>query len=114
MEGAELLPDLAVALAAMHGDDAADGQVAEGGRDLDFLARGGTGGLAIRRAEAFVDVARKGFHRRRVFLLARLADDDEGRKSERIHADDRVETLPLLPTLVTPSWHDPATGTVRL
>lgn len=31
-----------------------------------------------------------------------------------VHADGRSEALPLRPALVAPSWHDPATGTVRL
>ncbi|CAO4147356.1 hypothetical protein LPLAFNJD_LOCUS2421 [Methylorubrum aminovorans] len=39
---------------------------------------------------------------------------EPGGDARLVHADGRVEIRPLLPTLVTPSWHDPATGTVRL
>lgn len=38
----------------------------------------------------------------------------EAGEARLVHADGRSETLPLVPALLTPSWRDPATGTVRL
>jgi hypothetical protein len=97
VQGAEFLRDFPVLRASVHGHDAADRQIAQRGRDLDLLARGGAGCLAIRRAEALVDVAGEILDRRLALGLARLADDDEGREAERAHADETgAERRPLL------------------
>ena len=44
---------------------------------------------------------------------ARATIDPEG-DARLVHADGRGGSLPLLPALVSPTWRDPATGSVRL